>query len=489
MIPLSQDMPHSSEVPHDPLEAARTILLEPERERIRALEERVEQFRQQALEQLESLQVQSRALSGELAETQKTLGAEIASLKQAQEDLDGLAKRLTPAIGGMVGEAIRNSPDVMAEALGPVMGEAIRVQIRESRQEMVDAIYPIIGATIQKAISEFARELQRNIDARLKPSFGRTNFLRLLWARLRGVPPSRLALRDALPFSLREVFLVQRESGLLIAHSHPEAVEASDADLVSNMLTAIRDFVRDSYGGGEQGEELDEIQYGDLRIILVTGAHAYLAAVISGIEPEGFRARLRDFLTELHLRYGRELRDYNGDLASVRPIFPHVRALVQSATPEREGAPAPMPRAQKLVLVGAALTVLACAALGWFYLRFTLALWPVAFPPPSPTPTLTFTPTLTSTPTATATFTPTPTLTPTSTSTPLPTATPTPTVQTIGNVWVHAEPGDTTRLTIILAGTPVQVLETRGEWSLVTWQLPDGTIAQGWVLSAWLSAP
>ncbi len=445
MIPLSQDMSHSSETPRDPLEAARTILLEPERERIRALEEQVEQFRRQAVERLESLQAEARTLSVELTEAQKTLGTEIASLKQAQEDLDGLAKRLTPAIGGMVGEAIRNSPDVMAEALGPVMGEAIRVQIRESRQEMVDAIYPIIGATIQKAISEFARELQRNIDARLKPSFDLKNSLRLLWARLRGIPPARLALRDALPFSLREVFLVQRESGLLIAHSHPEAVEASDADLVSNMLTAIRDFVRDSYGGGEQGEELDEIQYGDLRIILVTGAHAYLAAVISGIEPEGFRARLRDFLTDLHLRYSRELRDYNGDPASVRPIFPQVRALAQSIAPEHVRTPAPMPRAQKLALAGAALMVLACGALTWFYLRFTLALWPVAFPPPSPTPTLTFTPTFT--PTATVTATPTPTS--TSTPTPLPTATPGQTYQTIGNVWVHAEPGDVTRVTVI----------------------------------------
>ncbi len=485
-------MPAPPSLPYDPLEEARSILLEPERRRLRALEKQVEEFRRQTIEQLESLQVQSRALSEELAKAQKSLWREdTSSLKKAQEDLEKLAQQLTPIISDMVGEAIRNSPDAMAEALGPVMGEAIRVQIRESRQEMIDALYPIIGETIQKAISEFARELQRNIDARLRSSFGTKNFLRLLWARLRGIPPEELALRDALPFSLREVFLVHRESGLLIAHSHPEAVEASDADLISNMLTAIRDFVRDAYGGG-QGEELDEIQYGDLRIILVTGAYAYLAAVIHGVEPQGFRARLRDFLSDLHLRYSRELRNYDGDPTHIRPIFSQLRTLVASSLTEE--SPAPMSRAQKLALTGGLLTVLICGALGWFYLRFTLALLPVAFPPPTPLPTLTATATATLTPTLspTATATLIPTSTPTMTLTP--TLTPSPllgqTYRARGNVWVFASPDfKAIRFTVLFAGTTVQVLETHHEWSRVTWTLPDGTMVQGWVPSIWLVAP
>ncbi len=489
-------MPAPPPIPYDPLEEARSILLEPERRRLRALEKQVEEFRRQTIEQLESLQVQSRALSEELARAQKSLRREdTSSLKKAQEDLEKLAQQLTPIISDMVGEAIRNSPDAMAEALGPVMGEAIRVQIRESRQEMIDALYPIIGETIQKAIAEFARELQRNIDARLRSSFGTKNFLRLLWARLRGIPPEKLALRDALPFSLREVFLVHRESGLLIAHSHPEAVEASDADLISNMLTAIRDFVRDAYGGG-QGEELDEIQYGDMRIILVTGAYAYLAAVIHGVEPQGFRARLRDFLSDLHLRYSRELRNYDGDPTHIRPIFSQLRTLVESSLTEGEEAPAPMSRAQKLALTGGLLTVLICGALGWFYLRFTLALLPVAFPPPTPIPTLTSTATATITPTlpptATATLTLTPT--PTMTLTPTLTLTPTPllgqTYRARGNVWVFASPDfKAIRFMVLPVGTTVQVLETRNEWSRVTWTLPDGTMVQGWVPSIWLIAP
>ncbi len=156
-----------------------------ERERIRRLEEEAEAFRVRALEQMEALRQESQAPRRALQAAREELGGEVESLRRVQDDLDGLVRRLTPAISGMIKKSIRESRDEMAEALGPVMGEAIRVQIRDLRQEMIDALYPIIGSTVQKAISEFARELQQNIDARLKSSFGVGDALKMVFARLR----------------------------------------------------------------------------------------------------------------------------------------------------------------------------------------------------------------------------------------------------------------------------------------------------------------
>ena len=114
----------------------------------------------------------------------------------------------------------------------------MRVQIRDSRQDMIDALYPIIGGTVQRAIAEFARDLQRNIDNRLRSTFGPRGILRSLFARLRGVSPAELAMRDALPFQIRQVFIIQHGSGLLVAHSGSEDGDEMDTDLVSAMLTA-----------------------------------------------------------------------------------------------------------------------------------------------------------------------------------------------------------------------------------------------------------
>jgi len=488
----SLEQPDLKNASQEELESIQAILFSQERERIRVLEERAETFRQQALTQLENLQDQSRALSEELQQAQAELGGQVETLRQAQDDLDGLVERLTPTIGEMIGHSIRNSRDVMAEALGPIMGEAIRVQIRDSRKEMVDALYPVIGETVQKSLAEFARELQQNIDARLRSTFGFRETIGMFVARIRGVSSAQLTLRQALPFAIKEIFLVQRESGLLLAHSHLETKEATDADLVSSMLTAIRDFVRDSYGGGQEGGELDEIQYGTQRIILVTGLTAYLAVVITGIEPEGFRAKLRDYLTELHVRHGRALREYNGDPAQIPNFSPQLYALSQSESEVH--SPRPLSRVQKWIIAAAILGSLACLALSCFYLQFTVALLPVAFPPTA-TITATMTPSATSTslPTATSTATMTPTASPTSTATPSPFPSATPAAQfvfTRGNVWVRSLPQDELQpFTAVTSETPLQVLETKGDWVLISWQLPGGQSVQGWIPATWLSDP
>ncbi len=461
------------------------ILLTQERLRLDALEAQTDQIRAESLARLQALQAELKALREQLTQTKEEHRSELARLQAIQEDVDALVTRLTPTISGMVRDSIRNSPQEMAEALGPVMGEAIRVQIRDSRQEMVDAIYPIIGATIQKAIGEFARELQQNIDARFRVSMQPQDLLRLLSARLRGVSAGQVAFRDALPFSVREIFLVQRHSGLLAAHSHPQEAQASDADLISNMLTAIRDFAQDAYGSTAGEGELDEIQYGSQRILLVSGAAAYLAVVIAGIEPEGFRARLREFVADLHLLYAAELRNFDGNPATLPNLSPALRHLEMDLQPAAPSA-RPLSPPQKWVIVLLSAGSLLLLALACFYLQFTLALLPVAFPAatltasPSPSQTITLSPTPSPTNLP-------PTLTITPSLTPRPSLTPLPQTITLGAVWIRQEPNYSTQPFAAIPGqTPVLLLQSQGGWALIQWQTANGQTSQGWVGAQWL---
>ncbi|GIV94037.1 MAG: hypothetical protein KatS3mg056_2746 [Chloroflexus sp.] len=76
------------------------------------------------------------------------------------------------------------------------------------------------------------------------------------------------------------------------------------------MLTAIRDFARDALG---EGDELGAISYESRQIVIASGSAAYLAAVITGVEPRGFREELRQTLVAIHEgRYDR-LRNFAGD--------------------------------------------------------------------------------------------------------------------------------------------------------------------------------
>lgn len=494
----------------DPLISIRSILLSDVRDRLREIERQIDAsqiqsqsdddgLRQQLNELLTELD-RLRQLAREADDRSRDLKTEIEILRRrAQADSEGLIARVTPVLGDMISRTIRDSRDEMAEALGPIMGEAIRVQIRDSRKDMVEALYPVIGESVQRAVGEFTKEFQRNIDARLKAAFGPRGVLRTAAARLRGISPAQLAMRDALPFSIREIFLIQHGSGLLLAHSHPGSTEVVDSDLISGMLTAIRDFVRDSFGYGDKDKDLDEVQYGDQRIIIQSGRAAYLAVVSTGTEPEGFRARLHEFVSELHVKYEKPLAQYNGDPTVLPNLQPKIARLVAETTGGETG-PKKMSRNTKIAwAIGSMITIL-LVALACFYLQFTVALYPIAFPSSTPTSTgtPTATPTATSTPTFTPTHTSTPTSTPTQTSTPTstvtftptftPSATPTPyKAYAAGNVWTRHFPDATKpHIEVLFIKTPVKVLSVYGRWLEVEWYAGDG-LHRGWVPAIWIT--
>lgn len=272
---------------HD-IDAVRSLLFAQEQARIAALEERaialLQAIEQQDASHQQALQEEAVNLQNEIEALRQTAVSHAAQADELQNRLDqlrdniqkeseALIPHLTEQMSGMISATIRESRDEMAEALGPVMGEAIRVQIRDSKDEMVDALYPIILTTVQRAVAEFTRELQQNIDARLRSTFGIRGFFRSAQAQLGGVSQAELAMRDALPFAIRQVFLIQHDSGLLLAHYNvaDSAAETADSDLISGMLTAIRDFAHDSFANGDANAHLDEIQYGDAQITLQNG--------------------------------------------------------------------------------------------------------------------------------------------------------------------------------------------------------------------------
>lgn len=321
--------------------------------------------------------------------------------------------------------------EALAAAVSPILGDAIRRQVREDRDEMVESLYPIIGQLITRAVAEAIRDLARTIDQRMRTSFSPAYFVRRLQARARGVSGAELALRDALPFKVAELFLIHRESGLLLLHLPQEPLSTSGAednsDLVSSMLTAIRDFAQDAFGQDQQGG-LDEIQYGDRRILIEALQHAYLAVVVDGVEPAGFRTKLREQGIEIENTYLDVLRDYSGDASQLDAAQTNLARLMEEGFGEDE--PADLSSSQKRIAVGLVVVLTLCllgACLGgaiWARNALKRPAYVVvvtATPGPAEAATATTVPTgtpaATATPTVTVTASPTTTLTPTSTAT------------------------------------------------------------------------
>jgi hypothetical protein len=398
-----------------------------------------------------------------------------------EAELDDLERRVTDR-------------DALVGTISPVLGDAIRRQIRESREEMIEALYPIIGQLVVRAVSEAVRDLARTVDAQVRRSFDPRAAWWRIRARLGGASAAEASLRASLPFKVRQVFLIHRETGLLLRHISQDPEAARDSELIGSMLTAIRDFAQDAFGGGNGGQ-LEEIEYGDEHILLEASRHAYLAIVASGVEPPGFRAQMRERIVEIEHAHAETLRSFDGDASALAAAEASLQPLMEGvAPPQLTGTQRALMAAAGSLLV--ICLVVACLAGRWAWVGVfgTPTPMPVAVEPSAtPTPTHTHTPTLTPTPTWTPTAVPTHTTTPTPapTSMPTPSLTPTPAPVTglmTGNVWLRQEPrDDAPRLGLIAErGQQVEILAVFDGWCQIRWVPSPQVQAIGWVPLRWV---
>lgn len=247
-----------------------------------------------------------------LAELQSLLGGEqrarIVELRAQVEHMRALLHGLEQELAAL------NNSDVLAHKIKPSLAPAIKATVHESRAEMVDALYPIIGQLVARAVAEALRDLARRIDEQMRRTLDLKMVAQRIQARVGGVSEAELVLRTALPFQVLEIFLIHRESGLLLHHLSQDPTRRSDSDLISGMLTAIRDFVQDAFGRGQAGE-LDEVQYGDKAILLESARYVYSAVVTEGSEPLGLRGEIRRHLFDFERKHLDYLRTYTGDAA------------------------------------------------------------------------------------------------------------------------------------------------------------------------------
>jgi len=103
---------------------------------------------------------------------------------------------------------------------------------------------------------------------------------------------------------VHEVYLVQRESGLLLGSYAKE--KNTDQDVIAGMLTAIKSFAEDAFNRGK--EDLEMIQYENYKKDLITEAelNALLKEIplpvdlfTSAKTGENVEKLFKDFATEI----------------------------------------------------------------------------------------------------------------------------------------------------------------------------------------------
>ncbi|ANB16732.1 hypothetical protein [Dokdonella koreensis] len=268
-----------------------------------------------------------------------------------------LAERLPQAL-----EEVQHGPhgERFARVMAAPVAGALGTAVRSSRHLIIDALFPIIGPTIRKAVGEAMRSLVTDINRALESSFTLRGLAWRVEAWRSGVPYAEVVLKHTLAWQVDHLFLIERESGLVLDRASAPALPALDADAIAGMLTAIGDFVSDSVGR-EGGDTLESARVGEHLLWLIQGPRANLACFIRGVPGTGLHARLQERLERIHAALGADDAD-PALVASVSAENLDLKALTADAASEEPRRPTAW---WPLLLIVLALV----GVLAWFMLR------------------------------------------------------------------------------------------------------------------------
>ncbi len=238
--------------------------------------------------------------------------------------------------------------EALSQALQPQIESGLRSSVRRHPEVITEAIFPIIGGAISRAVRESLNRLLQQTTYAMEHAFSPRAWRWRIEALATGKSFSEVVLLHSLVYRVEQVFLIHPESGLLLHHVMSPQVaeqlseEAKDISMVTSMLTAIQDFVRDSFRV-ESKAALDSIEVGDLKVWIERGPQAVLACVIRGTAPSELRDLLRSTVETVHHHYIDILRNFSGDTDELAPARPQLEACLQEKQkPEEKSSRLPL---------------------------------------------------------------------------------------------------------------------------------------------------
>lgn len=251
-----------------------------------------------------------------LSEDQKRLAEledELEALQEQIADKESLIETLDPVIADVLDRKIVNSKDEFADILAPVIGSSIKKQVSEAKDDIVDALYPVIGKTIRKSVAEAMKNLVNSVNERIEKSLQSINIFQIIKSKITGVSQGELVLRENMPFTVEEMYIIRKEKGLLIAHANAHDDEPSvDQELFGGMIEAFNNFVSTTFAK-KQDKNFDLLKIGESDIILDVQNTFYSAAIIQGVMPNDFPDKLNALGHRIHNRFYKTIREFDGD--------------------------------------------------------------------------------------------------------------------------------------------------------------------------------
>ena len=282
-------------------------------------------------------------VGAELAQLRELLlGEELNELAAMRGRMDDPARR-SAELAEVLPAAIKTArAKALRAALEPLFETVFRSSVRKHTRELADAIYPVIGPGLRSSIAAAIREFAESLNQIVEKSLSFRGIRWRIEALVTGKSFGEIVLARSLLYSVQHVFLIHRKSGLLLYQAAARAPVLKDADMISGMLTAIQDFVADSFS--EAAQDLETVDAGNFKLWIQYGPKAMLVGAIAGSAPVELRGAFRNALDQIHETLYTELDTFRQeDLSVFEPARPYLeRCLLGQSAPGKWGRALPL---------------------------------------------------------------------------------------------------------------------------------------------------
>jgi hypothetical protein len=125
----------------------------------------------------------------------------------------------------------------------------------------------------------------------------------------------------------KEIHLINYPSGLRLTSLVSESESHLNPDIVSGMLTSVKHFVEDSFHAQDR-ETIRSLTVGDTKLIIEHSPNAFLVVVFTGFESFELRTDCQKVLAEVEEQYGALLKNWDGNLETVKSVNKLVAKLL-----------------------------------------------------------------------------------------------------------------------------------------------------------------
>ncbi len=280
----------------------------------------------------------------------------------------------------------------LINALDAFTKDSVQRNVFDKPKQLGTIIAPAMGPAIRKSVQMMFASLLQSFESTMEQSFSWRG-IRWRWEAIRTRKPlADIILRDTILYRVDHVFVIHRQTGLLLCEAVRESTVTREPELVSSMISAIASFVADAFSSPQTKQStpsrvgavdavdtanndntstsqahtnhaqestggLESFRVGDQTMFVEYGEKTIVACLVWGQVSLSFREQLQELKELVESDAGAHLAQFHGDNVPFQKYVAYANQLLQQQAKQK-------PSRSKLLW--GLLAVVACVAIAWF---------------------------------------------------------------------------------------------------------------------------